>query len=155
MPGGQHSQEFYSETWAEAGHQGPAPGTRPDVPQALGLGRRMGEAVREAPLTSPFLRAVMLGPFTPYGALKPGDSHLEGKKLGHKEAPAQGCWAAELVFKPPVCVSTPMLCQGREAGQKSFYTMCPKTGVGGGGEDHTGAPQITQPSRPPDPGSCW
>ena len=94
MPGGQHSQEFYSETWAEAGHQGPAPGTRPDVPQALGLGRRMGEAVREAPLTSPFLRAAMLGPFTPYGALKPGDSHLEGKKLGHKEAPAQGCWAA-------------------------------------------------------------
>lgn len=47
-PGGWHS-EFYSEPQAEAGHQGPAPGTRPDIPQALGLGGRMGEAVEKHP----------------------------------------------------------------------------------------------------------
>lgn len=47
----------------------------------------------------------MLGPFTPYDAVKPGDAHLEGKKSRYRGAPAWDCWAAELVFKPPVCVS--------------------------------------------------
>ena len=47
----------------------------------------------------------MLGPFTSYDALKPGDAHLEGKRSRHRGAPARDCWAAELVLKPPVSVS--------------------------------------------------
>lgn len=51
----------------------------------------------------------MLGPFTPYDALKPGDAHLEEKKSRHRGAPAWDCWAAELVFTPPVSVSSCVL----------------------------------------------